>query len=296
MSKEETKYALVTGANKGIGFALCNEFSKRGVKVFATDVAFSEESAATLKANGCDCLVMDVTNLDQIQAVEKQVAETTGNKLHYLYNNAGIVNAIHCVDQTKDELMKVFDINFFGAINVTNTFIKLVVNAKGTIVFSGSVTQSLPLHSNSIYTSSKAAINQWASTLQVELKNFDVKVLNVLGGSIDTEIFDTAIKPIPDSSIYSFTKYRNAFKFRKENLKAEAKNSVSMPTDVFAKKTIDKIFKIEEKDDKYAFNLLEGGNASRFYYLGVVVPRYFLVNRMLNIFKLNFDYTKEVGK
>lgn len=159
-------------------------------------------------------------------------AEENG-KLDYLYNNAGIVTAVHSTDITDDQLQDLYDINVFGPIKMTREFIKLVINAKGTIIFSGSVTKNIPLHCNSLYVSSKAALDQYISVLQLEVRNYGVKVIEVLGGMIKTDIFNNSMNSVPDDSIYNFDEYTEIFQNRKQAL--DKNNHKRMPADIFAK-------------------------------------------------------------
>lgn len=282
-----SKVALVTGTNSGIGHSLALEFHKRGIKVYATDYQFSEPILKEFKDLGIITHVLDVRKIEDIRIVRDIIAKEEG-KLDYLYNNAGIVETVHAVDISDDQLQNIYDINLFGPIKITREFVKLIINAKGTIVFSGSVTKNIPLHCNSLYVSTKAALDQYISVLQLELKNYGVKVIEVLGGLIKTEIFSAPVNTVHEDSIYNFNEYTEIFKDRKLALEKNKKKGMS--TQVFAKRTLDQL----EKANLNTFRIFEGGEAARLYYLPSFLPRSKLLNSMLDTFNLNFNYRKHL--
>lgn len=282
-----SKVALITGTNTGIGYSLSLEFAKRGWKVYATDYTFCKETLDIFHSKNIITEILDVTKDDDIKKISKLIQEKEG-KLDLLYNNAGIVIPVHATDISNDQLNKIYDINLFGPIKITKEFVKLIIKSKGTIVFSGSVTKNFPLHSNALYVSSKAALDQYVSVLQLELRNFGVKVLEVLGGYIKTNIFAEEVTTVPQDSIYNFDQYKKIYKNRKIALEKNSKDK--MTTDVFATRVIDQI----EKSNLNTFRIFEGGHSTRLFYLPYFLPRSKLLDSMLNIFGLNFNYRKHL--
>ncbi len=283
-----SKVALITGTNSGIGYSLALEFHKRGVKVYATDYQFSNTTVQTFKDLGIITYTLDVRNIQDIKKIRDIVDAEENGKLDYLYNNAGIVTAVHSTDITDEQLQDLYEINVFGPIKMTREFIKLVINAKGTIIFSGSVTKNIPLHCNSLYVSSKAALDQYISVLQLEVRNYGVKVIEVLGGMIKTDIFNNSMNSVPDDSIYNFDEYTKIFQNRKQAL--DKNNHKRMPADIFAKRVLDQV----EKAGLNTFRIFEGGEASRLYYIPNFLPRSKILDIMLGMFNLNFNYRKHL--
>src|SRR5205085_3324712 len=94
MSKQENKkIALVTGANRGIGFETARQLAQQNIKVLlgARNVERGKEAAAKLQNEGLDVefLLLDVDDVTTHQSAEKFIEETFG-KLDILVNNAGI--------------------------------------------------------------------------------------------------------------------------------------------------------------------------------------------------------------
>ncbi|KAH3679888.1 hypothetical protein WICMUC_000631 [Wickerhamomyces mucosus] len=283
-----SKVAFITGTNSGIGRSLTLEFNRRKIKVYASDIKFDKETLELYSSLGNIIIdTFDVTSLQDIIRVRNKIA-LAENKVDYLYCNAGIVQVSHAVDITDEQLEKIYNINLFANIKIVREFVRLVINAKGTIIFSGSITKFLPLHSNSLYVSTKAALDQYAQVLQLELRGYGVKVINILGGYIKTNIFDSNVVNVPKGSIYDFDEYKQIYSQRVENLNQSSQNAMSC--EEFAKRTLDKI----ENSNLNQVNIFEGTKSRSLYYISWLLPKWKLFDYMLNIFKLNFDYRKHL--
>lgn len=289
-SVTSTKTALVTGANSGIGRALTLEFQHRGYKVYATDLAFSPETKAAFaeKNQSVICLEMDVTSNEAVTKVRDYVAEDNNGKLDFLYCNAGRVEVGLAVDLQDHQIESLYGLNLFGNMRVVREFTTLIVNTQGTIAFSGSVTKGMPLHSNSLYTSSKAALDQYAAVLQCEMRNYGVKVINVVGGYIKTDIFASGVAKVRPGSVFDFPEFNEQYEKRGERI-ADTTTDSMLPS-TFAKRVLDKI----EKADLNTVRVYEGTKASTLDLIQKVVPYKTLFDKMLNIFHLNFDYRKHL--
>src|SRR5689334_3944361 len=92
MADQTTRIALVTGANRGIGFEVCRQLAKRGFLVLLTalDAAKAKRAASKLDKSGTvEPLVMDVSDADSIEKAALEVSNRYGH-LDVLINNAGI--------------------------------------------------------------------------------------------------------------------------------------------------------------------------------------------------------------
>lgn len=121
-----SKVALVTGANKGIGFAAAHELAKQGfhVLVAARDTERGEEAAAKIKADGLDAdfLTLDVTDEDSIRAAALEIGENFGG-LDVLVNNAAINDGESDVRELSiEKLQRVLETNVYGPLLVTQAF------------------------------------------------------------------------------------------------------------------------------------------------------------------------------
>lgn len=151
----EQQIALVTGANKGIGFAIAEGLGRLGwaVGVGARNAVKGEDAAERLRQGGADAFVvpLDVTDDASANAAAQQVADRFG-RLDALINNAGVTGPwpdSPSVLEAKD-VLRVLDTNVVGVIRVTNAFLPLLRRSEHPrIVNQSSHVGSLTLQSES---------------------------------------------------------------------------------------------------------------------------------------------------
>lgn len=140
---DKAKTVLITGCSAGgIGSALVETFNERGVHVFATARSLSKMSHLEKRPN-ITLLELDVTSASSISAAVEAVTTATGGKLDYLVNNSGQACVRPALDTDLEHAKKLFDVNFWGAVNTIHAFSPLVIASKGTIVNVGSIASVL---------------------------------------------------------------------------------------------------------------------------------------------------------
>lgn len=221
MSEQNQKIALITGANRGIGFETARQLGRQGVKVLvgARGEESGKEAESKLKNEGFDAefVLLDVDDAETHAAAAKFVEESYG-KLDILINNAGIYideneNGAHVqASKTSQEIFrKTFDTNFFNTIAVTQAFVPLVKKSDaGRIVFLSSGLGSLNLHSDPhspiydwkvpAYNISKTALNGYAVHLAYELKDTPIKVNAAHPGSVLTDMNKNGELPLEEGA------------------------------------------------------------------------------------------------
>ena len=172
----EKPVALITGANKGIGYEIARQLGKdhgMTVLVGARDEGRGREAAERLAALGIDArpVRLDVTDAGTIDAAARWIGETFGGKLDVLVNNAGIASE-RCAP-SEGELAKLratYETNVFGPFAVLKAMLPLLRKSEaGRVVNVSSGLGSLALNSDPqweyaaikplAYNSSKAALN-----------------------------------------------------------------------------------------------------------------------------------------
>jgi len=200
------KVALISGANKGIGFETARQLGKQGITILlgARDLAKGEAAAAALKKEGIDAraIKFDVADASDIKAAAEKVEKEFG-KLDILINNAGImlepIGGNNSSTVSDSVLRQTFDTNFFSAIAVTRAFLPLLKKSDaGRIVNVSSILGSLTLHATEgspiyeakalAYDSSKAALNSFTVHLAHELKGTKIKVNSAHPGWVKTDM------------------------------------------------------------------------------------------------------------
>lgn len=142
-STNNPKKALITGCSSGgIGSALAETFTERGLHVFATARTLSKMAHLEKRPN-ITLLELDVTSASSIHAAVETVTAITGGKLDYLVNNSGQSCVRPALDTDLEQAKKLFDVNFWGAVDMIHAFAALVIASRGTIVNVGSIASVL---------------------------------------------------------------------------------------------------------------------------------------------------------
>jgi len=142
ITKKQT--ALVTGANKGIGYEIAAGLARLGfrVGVGARDAARRDEAVDRLRAQGLDVfgVPLDVTDDESVAAAAAQLAEQGG--LDVLVNNAAITGGMPQEPSkvSADQVLNVVDTNVVGVIRVTNAMLPLLRRAQSPRVVNVSST------------------------------------------------------------------------------------------------------------------------------------------------------------
>jgi NAD(P)-dependent dehydrogenase (short-subunit alcohol dehydrogenase family) len=198
------KVALITGANKGIGFETARQLAQQGYTVLigARDKTRGSEAANQLKSEGLDAnfLHIDLEDPATFPAAAKVVSTEYGH-LDALINNAGInLDFGHRASEVDTDLVrKTFEINLFSQIELTKNFIPLLEKSPaGRIVNLSSILGSLTLNSDPKspigdwrslgYNASKAALNAYTAILSFDLRNTKIKVNAAHPGWVKTEL------------------------------------------------------------------------------------------------------------
>ena len=183
--------ALVTGASRGIGRGIARELARRGYDVVATmrDPADGAD-LAELSGGRIRTARLDVTDPSAIEIPDD---------LTVLVNNAGADGDHVPVEHADlDVWQEMFAVNVLGVVALTRAAIPtLRRNAPGVIatVTSSSIFGIVPFYG--AYRATKAAASSLSETLRVELAQFGIRVVEILPGPIDTDMFRTSVGPMP---------------------------------------------------------------------------------------------------
>ncbi|CCE63617.1 hypothetical protein TPHA_0F01320 [Tetrapisispora phaffii CBS 4417] len=277
MPKSRTQVALVTGASSGIGFNVSKQLAAKGYKVYAC--ARRTEPIEPLSKEFPGLIIptkLDISKELEILELKKRLSEDLPEgKLDILYNNAGQSCTYPALDVSNIAMEQCFQVNVFGHINLCRELSQFLINSQGTIVFTGSLAGIISFPFGSIYSATKAAIHAYARGLHLELKPFNVRVINVVTGGVDTNIADT--RPLPESSIYNFPAGLEAFQGRQKM----AKNNHPISAEIYAKQVLDVVFSKKDPVDLYR------GTMSTFLrYVAQFVPYSILEYGLVAKFKL----------
>jgi len=175
--------ALVTGASRGIGRAVALELANRGFDTLAT--MRDPDAGAGLAAETAGRL--EVRRLD---VTDPSTFDLPGD-LRVLVNNAGVDTDYLPVEHANvDDWRRMFETNVFGVVALTSAAIPVLRENRPSVVCtvtSSSIIASVPFFS--AYRASKAAASAFGDSLRVEVASFGIRVVEILPGPIDTDMF-----------------------------------------------------------------------------------------------------------
>lgn len=179
---------LVTGANSGIGRTTTELLAKNGFFVYAG--ARKDKDIAELNTiENVQAIRLDVTKQEQIDAAVETV-RAGGRGLYGVINNAGVGVLGPLIELREQDLMFQFDVNVFGPYRVTKAFAPMLIESKGRVATTGSISGTLTWEMGGAYSMSKHAIEAYSDVLGAELGPFGVGVSLIDPGNYKSEIME----------------------------------------------------------------------------------------------------------
>ena len=220
-----SKIALITWANRGIGFEILKSFINDDYTVIGTSrsqdgVDIINKSINDSKSKGFG-LILDVKNKDQIKEINKKIKEEYGN-VSVLVNNAGITKDNLLVRMSEEEWNEVIETNLTSIFRVTKEFVKdMMKDRYGRVINIGSVVGLSGNAGQTNYSSTKAAILGFTKSLAKEVASRNITVNSISPGFIATDMTselkeeqkDALIKSIPLSRMGLPAELANVVKF-----------------------------------------------------------------------------------
>ena len=188
---------LITGCSDGgLGAALAIAFHEAGLHVYAT--ARDPSKMAHIASLGIETLTLDVQSDSSIAACVQNLSA-----LDILVNNAGAAFSMPFSDVSIAEGKKLFDLNVWSYLAVTQAFLPLLLKSKGMIVNQTSVAGSTTVPFQSVYNASKAAMATFSDSQRLELAPFGITVVDLKTGVVFSNIYQKAMdNHLPKGSLY----------------------------------------------------------------------------------------------
>ncbi|MFN5811700.1 MAG: 3-oxoacyl-ACP reductase FabG [Burkholderiales bacterium] len=190
-SSTSPQAALVTGASRGIGAAIALQLAQQGFQVCGT--ATSEEGAARISQllaayPGCHGVVLQVNDVEQLQAVVDRLVEQTGG-LHVLVNNAGITRDTLAMRMKDSDWDDVIDTNLKAVFRLCRAVVRPMMKQRfGRIINITSVVGATGNPGQANYAAAKAGVAGMTKALARELGSRGITVNCVAPGFINTDM------------------------------------------------------------------------------------------------------------
>ena len=196
------RYALVTGASRGIGRAIAIELAKDGCAIllnYKSNHAEAEETKRLIEAAGgeAELIPFDVSQPDAINAaLDNWFAAHPDEYIDVLVNNAGIVDDEIMLLMEPEQWHRVVDVNLNGFFYCTRRVIEgMVMNHHGRIVNISSTAGQMGISGLVHYSTAKAALIGATRSLAVELAPKHITVNAVAPGMIETDMIRGEYRP-----------------------------------------------------------------------------------------------------
>jgi len=190
MGKLGGKIALVTGASKGIGAGIAKSLGAEGAMVivnYATSRGGADGTVEDIVKSGGQAWAVqgDFSQPDEITRTFAEVEKRCG-KLDVLVNNAGVAGFGPLDRVTPDEFHRLFNLNVLGLLLSTQAAVRLM-HEGGSVINIGSLAGSMPTAFGSVYSATKAAVNNLSISLSKELGPKQIRVNALNPGLVITE-------------------------------------------------------------------------------------------------------------
>ena len=200
------KVAVITGGSRGIGLATAKVFAEAGFAVVVTsrDEKRMNRALAALKgsAGAVEGLVCDVAIPGSVEKLFREIKQQHGS-IDVLVNNAGVAHELLPVEKLPFEKWKeVIDTNLTGTFLVTQAALPLM-KWGGTIVNNLSVAAVQPFEGMSAYNASKFGALGFTKALREELRKQGIRVLALMPGATDTDIWQQFWPDAPRAKMVS---------------------------------------------------------------------------------------------
>ena len=211
--KLKSKTALITGASRGIGLAIARAFAEEGCNLILTSrnekdlqKLSRELSRKKIRVLTHPCDIRDPHSVDDLfRAIRGEF-----HRLDIVINNAGIAHPNLAVDKLPYPIWKdVFATNLDGTFLVTQAALGLIPRG-GTIVNNLSIAATRVFAGSAAYNASKHAALGLTNTLREELRPQGIRVIGLLPGATDTDIWNTLWPQAPRRKMMSPATVANA--------------------------------------------------------------------------------------
>ena len=194
-SSKIVKKIFLTGASSGIGKAIAKAATEKGHEVWGT----SRDISRIPSLRRLHCVQLDLSNPDSIDGAFNTALAEAGN-FDVLINNAGSGHFGPAENLSEKEIASQFQILVFGHMHLMRLALRMMqARGEGLIINVTSLASRLPVPFMAAYNAAKAAMASFTMTIQLELPDSRVHIVDLQPGDICTDFNDAVIKSkLPD--------------------------------------------------------------------------------------------------
>lgn len=200
----DKKYAIVTGASRGLGAAIAEEVAREGFDLVITYKNNRDKCEAVAKELGekfdvrVACYQLAIENEDEVLAFRKWAEENMGKNLQVLVNNAGIYTNQPSESINSQDFCDVIDVNVKGTFFMTRYFCDLMIaNHFGKIIHLCSAAGLRAAKGSIAYSASKFAVRGMTQAQAIDLGKYNIQVNAIAPGSHKTDMYWDAVRIDP---------------------------------------------------------------------------------------------------
>ncbi len=198
-----SKIVLITGASSGIGKSIALFLNEKGFKVYGTCRNPKKYNISKFSLLKCD-----INSISEIEDVINFIIKKE-SRIDVLINNAGIGITGPIEETTDEDIKSAFQTNVFGPIDIIKRCIpSMRKNNNGLIINITSVLGYFGIPYRGIYCSTKSSLEIIGEVLSMELKKFNIRVVNVAPGDFKTDIASRRI----DTKLNKMSLYNTDYK------------------------------------------------------------------------------------
>lgn len=195
--KLKNKVAIITGAARGMGFAIASRFAAEGAKVVIIDILEEDakEAVKKIKDDGGEALGFqgDVASKERIEEIVSQVLEELGT-IDVLVNNAGIHVGKAFWEEPLEFYERTFKVNMLGTVIPSQAVVPhMIKRRKGKIINISSKSAIVGEPGHAAYSASKGAVLALTRAMAIELAPYHVNVNAICPGPTETAILFSAM-------------------------------------------------------------------------------------------------------
>jgi short-subunit dehydrogenase len=183
------QHVLITGASRGIGAAMANEFAARGARV-SVAARSTEPLEAVAAGIGGTAFTVDLSDRAAVDGFIPRVESQVG-PIDVLVNNAGLVTSAFFNQIDADTIRSVANLNLETPMVLTRAVLDgMLERNHGHLLFLSSLAGTAGFPGLAPYSGTKAGITNFAAALALELKDTNINTTVIAPGPVDTPMWD----------------------------------------------------------------------------------------------------------